>query len=142
MIERDSLKSDREASSGCPSGRSGKHPCESARRSTLLASVFLIALGGGALFLFDPVQTRFFPRCLLYALTGLRCPGCGTARAIHAALHCRFWEAFRLNPALPAFLAMIVFGVAFPRLARHPGVTWTVLAFIVIWGVVRNFIGI
>lgn len=40
------------------------------------------------------------PKCLFHSLTGLDCPGCGSQRAIAAALHGRIGEAWTLNPAL------------------------------------------
>ena len=57
------------------------------RRLAAPAGIILLLMFGGALFfLFDPSETWFFPHCPFFALTGLKCPGCGTARAFHAAL--------------------------------------------------------
>lgn len=51
-----------------------------------------------ALYCFDPAETALFPSCLIRLYTGLNCPGCGATRAIHALLHLRLEEAWRLNP--------------------------------------------
>ena len=103
--------------------------------------LLLMAIGIVAIFLLDPSTTRFFPRCPFFALTGLKCPGCGTARALHVALHGHFAEALGFNVALPAVLALISYCVAFPQRAQRPAFAWSVLAFVVAWGFVRNVLG-
>ena len=113
-------------------------PLAPARRRAALAGALLLPLGIAALLLLDPVATPFFPRCPFFALTGLQCPGCGTARALHAALHGRFAEALRFNAALPATLALLAYCIAFPRCARRPAFAWSVLALVLAWGVLRN----
>ena len=50
------------------------------------------------LYWFPPEQHALYPRCLLYSLTGLQCPGCGGLRAAHRLLHGHFAAAFELNP--------------------------------------------
>jgi len=101
--------------------------------------VVLLAIGIiTALYLLDPSETRYFPRCPLFALTGLKCPGCGTSRALHAAFHGHFSEALRFNAALPILLALLAYGLIFPRRAQRPAFTWFVFAFVITWGVVRN----
>ena len=116
-------------------------PGTPAWRLAALAGALLLPFGIAALFFLDPVETPFFPRCPLHALTGLQCPGCGTARALHAALHGRFAEALRFNAALPAVAAILALCVAFPRLARRPAFAWTALALVLAWGVARTALG-
>ncbi len=107
------------------------------------AGVFLLLVFGIALFfLLDPVETRFFPRCPFLAVTGLKCPGCGTARAFHAALHGRFAEALRFNAVLPVMLVLLAYCLIFPQHARHSAFVWTLLVFVVAWWIARNVIGI
>ncbi len=64
-------------------------------RSLLLFGVGLLVL---LLYLFNPAETPFYPPCLIRLYTGLSCPGCGATRALHALLHLRLEEAWRLNP--------------------------------------------
>jgi len=116
-------------------------PDTPAWRAAVLAGAILLPLGIAALFLLDPTEAPGFPRCPVFALTGWQCPGCGTARALHAALHGRFADALRLNAALPAALALLALCVARPRLARRPAFAWTVLSLVLAWGVARNIIG-
>lgn len=56
----------------------------------------------------------WYPPCVFHAATGFHCPGCGSARAIHAALHGDFLRALHnnalsvvLTPLLAAWLARI-----------------------------------
>ena len=64
-------------------------------------------------FLFDPSSSGFFPKCPFYVLTGLKCPGCGSQRALHALLHLHVDRAFSENPllviAVPYLLTAFVF---------------------------------
>lgn len=75
----------------------------------------LIALGA---FLFvllvlvfvDPRTAPYAPVCVVHAMTGLHCPGCGTGRALHALVHGDLQRALRLNvlvvAAIPVFLVL------------------------------------
>jgi len=55
------------------------------------SGLMLAALAGGlVLFLFDPSQYHFYPRCVMYTTTGLLCPGCGSQRALHHLFHGHF----------------------------------------------------
>lgn len=69
------------------------------RIGALLAVVLL-----GIYFLLDPEQ-HLFPKCPFLWLTGWKCPGCGSQRAVHQLLHGNLLEALKLN---------FLFVVAFP----------------------------
>lgn len=52
----------------------------------------MVAAAAITLFIFlylavDPAQTWWMPKCPVFVLTGLQCPGCGSQRALHALLH-------------------------------------------------------
>ncbi len=81
------------------------------------------------LYVADPVRVGFFPRCPIYALTGLYCAGCGTTRALHQLLHGNLRAAFRFNPLALVLLHVFAYsflsltleafkGKALPRLFR------------------------
>lgn len=57
------------------------------RRRTLWIVVSVAMALGVVYFFFDPAGSRLFPRCPFLSLTGLRCPGCGSQRALHSLLH-------------------------------------------------------
>lgn len=89
---------------------------------------------------------------MLHALTGLRCPGCGTQRALHAALNGDFGRAWSLNPflwmALPlicAYIAVEAMPRRWPRLRRVLLDTRTIAAIgiaVTAWWIGRNLAGV
>ncbi len=111
----------------------------------IAAAIFLVA----AYWMFDP-SSHIFPRCPVYALTGLECPGCGSQRALHALLHGDFAAAWNQNAfllcAVPV-IALILFSEFFrdryPRLNRvltSPPVVILYVVAIAAWTVLRNVI--
>ena len=48
------------------------------------------------------------PKCMLFKLTGFKCPGCGTQRALHELAHLNFGGFFRYNPILSLAIPYIV----------------------------------
>ncbi|MDR0305661.1 MAG: DUF2752 domain-containing protein [Chitinispirillales bacterium] len=68
-------------------------------------ALFLIPL----LLSFAPSWTKqFYPVCILTKITGLYCPGCGTARAFERLGAFDFWGAFLYNPFLFLFVIPIL----------------------------------
>lgn len=73
---------------------------------------WLVAGGivAGALYLFDPTTTGWWPRCWFRELTGWQCAGCGLSRALHCAVRGDWTAAWQLNPlwwlAIPWAVAM------------------------------------
>jgi hypothetical protein len=55
----------------------------------------------------DPATSNLFPPCLWRTATGWLCPGCGSARALHALVHGRFADAVAFNPLTVAALPLI-----------------------------------
>lgn len=88
------------------------------------------------------------PKCPVYMLTGLECPGCGSQRAVHALAGGDVGEAFRQNALFLVMLPVVaVMGYAevrrrrHPRLYRrvsHPAVILTILAAVTAWTIWRN----
>ncbi|MGM9787631.1 MAG: DUF2752 domain-containing protein [Candidatus Cryptobacteroides sp.] len=99
---------------------------------------------------FDPSEAPF-PKCLLFWTTGVKCPGCGSQRALHSLLHLDIAGAFHYNAALILLLPVIFFLVLayllqdrFPRLyslSHRPILSWGLLVFILLWGLLRNIFG-
>lgn len=112
-----------------------------------IAAVILIVLYA----LLDPAEMPFFPRCPFMLLTGLKCPGCGSQRAVHQLLSLNIGEAFRYNAALvlsiPVLLFYVLgefFGGRFPRLRRlslNPVLGWTIFGAFLLWWILRNVFG-
>ncbi len=103
--------------------------------------------------IFDPMATRWMPQCVFHSLTGLRCPGCGMQRALHAAFNGDITSAFAQNLflilSLP-YLFFVIWGslkrlpgsAAVGRIAchRYAAITYVILFFV--WWITRNILGI
>lgn len=121
-------------------------------KKRLIIVFALVAMVAGAVVYgcFDPATVRF-PRCPFYVLTGLKCPGCGSQRAIHQLLHLHVGEALSYNalfvgivPVVAFLLFAELFWRRFPRLHRaaaNPVFSWTLVALILLWWLLRNVFG-
>lgn len=106
------------------------------------------------LFLFDPEETTWMPKCPFYVLTGLKCPSCGIQRATHSLLHLKFGQAIRYNPflvfAVPYVVSLIIVSWIAPkdkiiglrRLCYSNKTVFFYLFCMIAWWIVRNIIGI
>lgn len=105
------------------------------RRGWLCLLAGFVVLG---LLSFGSSASPWWPRCPWRVLTGWACPGCGTIRSVHAALHGKWMLAFRLNPFLVYLLPVLGASVLFPE--RFPGrsAAWWLLVPTLAWWVVRN----
>ncbi|ROT09608.1 DUF2752 domain-containing protein [Muribaculaceae bacterium Isolate-104 (HZI)] len=85
--------------------------CMTLSRKNILCAVVAVALLAAIIVYatFDPSVSPF-PRCIFLQITGLKCPGCGSQRAIHALLHGDIAGAWAFNAALvlsiPVAIAM------------------------------------
>lgn len=52
-----------------------------------VAPLAVAALAASLLLLFPPQRYTFYPQCPIYRYLHLKCPGCGTTRALAALLH-------------------------------------------------------
>jgi hypothetical protein len=116
---------------------------------TLVLSGTAAGLALMALYFFEPGKTPIYPVCVLYQVTGLACPGCGSLRAIHNLLRGDVVAAFLLNPLLLLSVpALAWLGVRWLRRVRSPKkphpplvpprVAWTALGIMVVFAVLRN----
>lgn len=113
-----------------------------------IAAIFIVFFLYGSI---DPATSKWFPKCPFYLLTGFKCPGCGSQRAVHQLLHLHIGAAFRCNALLVAFIPLLAFLLSadllryrFPKYylaSRKPALGWTVLAVILLWWVLRNVFG-
>ena len=85
------------------------------KKITFIVIAVALAVMAVVYFVFDPTTTRLFPKCAFYALTGFKCPGCGSQRAIHALLLTnRYWRGHfprfysRLNSTIVTVIAAII----------------------------------
>lgn len=76
-----------------------------ARKAIIIAGVILLAV---IYLLFDPGSGLLFPKCPFFMLTGMKCPGCGSQRAIHALLNFDIATAFHQNALLVSSLPYVI----------------------------------
>ena len=122
------------------------------RKWWIIGAVAVIVIAGIAIYsTFDPSPVRFFPRCTFLTLTGLKCPGCGTQRAIHALLHGNFLEAVRFNAMMVASVPLLaLYGYAeivrkskprFYNKVNSTPIILTIFVLVVLWWILRNVFG-
>ena len=98
---------------------------------------------------FPPAEYSFYPRCPLYALTHLLCPGCGATRALYWLLHGDLREALHYNamftmaaPFLIAWGAVCCYQALrydrFPRLAIPRRAMAAVGVAVMLFAIARN----
>ena len=100
---------------------------------------------------FDPEQSRWFPKCLFLTLTGWKCPGCGSQRALHQLLHGHIAAAFHYNALLICAIPLVAFLFSaewlrdrcprYYRVSRNPVFSWGIVVVTLLWWVLRNLYG-
>ena len=122
------------------------------RRSVIaIVAVAAVVVGVVIYSTFDPSASRWFPRCPFLMLTGLKCPECGTQRAIHALLHGDVLSALRFNALLPVSIPLLLlYGYAevvrtrklrFYNRVNSLTAILAVLIVVIVWWIVRNICG-
>ena len=100
----------------------------------------LLGAAAFALYRYDPAAGGLlYPPCPTEALFHFYCPGCGTLRALHALLHGDVAQACSQNVLSVLFLLWLPFLLLFPQKFRHPAVSASVLALVLLFAVLRNF---
>jgi hypothetical protein len=112
--------------------------------SALRAAAVPMLLAAAAMLLrFPPEQYSFYPRCPIYTLFHIQCPGCGATRALAAILRGDLNEALRLNALFTFALPILVWTALYrrkphdwPQLPRQA--IYAVLAITVVFTIARN----
>lgn len=115
------------------------------------AATAFIAVAAWLYFSYDPASVGIFPKCMFLQLTGYKCPGCGSQRAIHALLNGDLAVAWRMNALLVSALPLIAVLLAaefmrtrnnaFYARVNSRFVVWTLAILIVGWWILRNIFG-
>lgn len=79
----------------------------------ILATIFVIVYRN-----YNPYENIYFPKCPFRQLTGLKCPGCGSQRAIHYLLNFDILNAIKENVILVISIPYILIGLAFDTLKK------------------------
>lgn len=98
----------------------------------------------------NPEESSIFPKCAFFQLTGWKCPGCGSQRAVHYFLTGEFSKSFFQNPGLWVMSSYIIVVLIlkipymkyrFPKLSRDiTGLTACYILFfsIIAYWILRN----
>ena len=98
--------------------------------------------------IFDPEETVWMPQCPIYMLSGFKCPGCGSQRAVHALLQGDFGNALSAN-ALLIFMIPFLMVTGYVELNKRrypvfysklfsPVIIYLILGLILGWTLLRN----
>lgn len=118
-------------------------------RKVIYALALILIFGGIVIFYkYNPSNTSFFPKCPFYLLTGYKCPGCGTQRALHHLLHLRISSALRYNALFVLSIPLVFFLLIaesvkkkYPKIyliSRSPKLSRSILFCICVWWIGRN----
>lgn len=102
-------------------------------------------------YLYNP-EIYQFPKCPFFVLTKLKCPGCGSQRAIHALLHFDILSASKYNAlmvlSLPAII-LLLYAESYREKRRKLYIrlhqeknTLAILVIIIVWWIVRNILNL
>jgi hypothetical protein len=65
---------------------------------------------------YNPSESQRFPKCPFLQITGFKCPGCGSQRAIHNLLNLEISKAFHFNSILVLSIPYVLFGLILDNL--------------------------
>jgi len=91
--------------------------------------------------------------CVFHEITGLKCPGCGITHAMTALIHLDFNAFIQANLFAPLIILFFITAFASTSLkyiktgiyrlsAVNTFIETSFLVLFILWGIVRNFIGI
>jgi hypothetical protein len=78
----------------------------------LAAATLVAAPAAAVLYRYNPLAVNFYPRCPLFVITGIYCPGCGALRAMHALLHGRIVTALDYNALFVVALPFLLYAIS------------------------------
>lgn len=78
----------------------------------IVISLFIIALIGIILVkVYNPEEKSFFIPCMLYKLTGIKCPGCGMTRSVHYLVNGNIKQAIWYNLMLIPLIVLVIYSL-------------------------------
>jgi len=115
------------------------------RKFILFVIIFFI---GVIYYTYNPSSYSIFPKCPFLLLSGYKCAGCGSQRAIHSLLNIDIASAFRYNLflvlSIPIILVLIwaeYNRIRLPKLYARIHNSRNIISYLVItifWWVIRN----
>jgi hypothetical protein len=122
---------------------------ETVLRWGIVATAIAAPAAAFLVYLEEPGEGSWFPRCLLFSLTRIHCPFCGGTRCAHALLHGDLAQAAAYNILALFLLPPVVFffyWTAWRSWRDRPLPTWNppkwvprlLIAVLVVFWIVRN----
>jgi hypothetical protein len=123
------------------------------KKRAVKIGIIVVLLMVGAVFYFsiNPATSKYLPRCVFLVITGYKCPGCGSQRAIHSLLHGNLIDALRYNAFFLAALPLIAlylindYTKLIPKkvgeVITHHYTIAAIGIIVVLWWVLRNVFG-
>lgn len=81
----------------------------------IMVAVFVFSAYFVALYRSYPTPDSHFPKCFFWSLSGWKCPGCGTQRALHLLMHGDVVGSLRMSPCLYFAVSSILLVAFSPR---------------------------
>ena len=78
----------------------------------IVITLLVIAMIGVILVkIYNPEEESFFIPCMLYKLTGIKCPGCGMTRSVHYLVNGNLEQAIWYNLMLIPIIILIIYAL-------------------------------
>ena len=125
------------------------------KRLTIALCIIVLATLAITFYYFvNPETSKFVPKCVMYSLTGYKCPSCGIQRFIHHFIHGEFLVAIKYNYFLILALPYVSIAIIaellsltkrFKNVAKksmqyiyHTRVLQAYLVITLLWWLIRN----
>jgi hypothetical protein len=116
-------------------------------RIIAVISLLIVILASALIIWYIGIESSTGYICMLHAITGLNCPGCGGTRMLDSLLHFKFYQAFRYNPFIfvtspilaVAYIYESIQYIKYCRTSKY--IEYTLISYaigLVIFGVIRN----
>lgn len=83
------------------------------KNTKVIGTVIVLVILAVLYFKYNPSENSLFPKCPFKQVTGLKCPGCGSQRAVHSILNLDFVTAAKMNIMLVVSIPYLIFGFYF-----------------------------
>ncbi len=114
------------------------------KQQWILSALVSLGIAGYGFWLYsgNPEADEFYPKCILYTMTGLKCAGCGGQRAVHCVLHGEVAKAFGYNWMILSFWPLFALGLLLKPLAQSSWYYTVAIGVTLAYSVVRNIPGV
>ncbi len=78
----------------------------------IVTSLLIVAIIGIILVkVYNPEEESFFIPCMLYKLTGIKCPGCGMTRSVHYLVNGNIKQSMWYNLMLIPIIILVIYAL-------------------------------